>query len=152
LYKFILIIALCLIAVSLGAQSGLFGLRFNESYTEAEKSLLDNGLVRKAQDRYTVDFEPKTKDKIVGLTVYRHPESNKLIGWLIAYPPTRDPAATHPVVKELISLHGVEFDFRKSANIYSWSVDEGKVVMSYPHTRAGVYCVLYMDPAYEALF
>lgn len=140
--------ALCVLAISLFAQTGLFNLSFGDSFGQAEKQLLSQGLLKKEQADNAALFIPKSSDLLHGLKVYMDPMSSKVVGWLITYKPQTEPDTRVVVTNQLKKLHG-NGKFVRSLGGLAWNIDNTHQILFYPNQKTGVYCVLYMDSNYE---
>jgi hypothetical protein len=130
-----LVLTLCfLLTVTLGlyAQSGMFGLAFEDNYSHCDSQVQQIKLSTKDQSGPVYTYRPEQEsgyDSILNrLNLYMDKNSGLLSSWVgyFQYPEGIDMEAE--VLASMIELHGKDYtrssqDFYKNPNVYTWKLD-----------------------------
>ncbi len=126
--QFLFTVLLSFLFITLFAQTGMFGISFNQSFTDAQKVLKDKGFV---ETEKVIGKAVYTNSKIKGLESVRlnlDGETNVVTGWVIKYSAKGDKAFIDKLTKDLTDLHKVNPFYDDYYGEDVWELENGKAV------------------------
>lgn len=127
--KVLFIMVLCLLMLGMKAQTtGLYDLRFGDSYSNCEGNLFCGGLNYYLQtDEGGVIFRPDSSryfsTKIDHVTLYFDNGNEHLTGWVVFYPLSDHYDVEERITVLLKDLHG-DYVYHLVGKFYSWKFDD----------------------------
>lgn len=120
--KLLFTFVLTALAIGLCAQTGLFGISFNQKQADVEKMLKGKGFkVEVTEDGDLLATNPKIK-QLTNIEINLN-SSKQVSSWSILYDISKDDAIINEVEAELLKLHGGDRIFDDYYEEWMWELD-----------------------------
>jgi hypothetical protein len=144
-------IALCVAAVGLAAQTGLFGISFEDPLAKADSLLSENGFVAREIEGSMVKYYSDVNPLIDAVIVFVDQPTERVVGWFVKYSSNNTEEQDHYVVDRLSAMHGESNYYDKETQQLIWAFSS-KRSLHVVYVDPKSLTVLYRDSDYEELF
>lgn len=149
--KSIICLFFCMFVFFLSAQSGIFGLSFQDKYGVAVKKLTDLGFVEVSKDYDVVTFENSKMPYLRDVIIYYCHEEEMMAGWSANFITDSERKYALEMNKILNELHGEYHETSEMGDEYYWLFDEYRMLVVYMKD-SDTMSMLYMDTLYDEYF
>jgi hypothetical protein len=146
-----LILLLALTAITLPAQTGLFGLSYGDSLNRADSLMSSNGFVARSVEGSMVKYHSDYNELVESVVLFVQPETEVLAGWFVKYSKDNTEQQDHFVLDKLHEMHGVEVLVDQESEKVTWVFDASRSV-TVGYSSDGSLCAYYYDAALKQLF
>jgi hypothetical protein len=145
------ILLLALTAVTLPAQTGLFGLSYGDNLNRADSLMSSNGFIARSVEGSMVKYHSDFNELVESIVLFVQPEKEILAGWFVKYSNDNTEQQDHFVLDKLHEMHGVEVLVDQETEKVTWVFDTSRSA-TVGYSSDGSLCVYYYDAALKELF
>lgn len=149
--KYLFLLALVAISISLSAQQGLFGISYDEPLLEANAKLTQFRFETAELEGNMVKYYTKDHPRIEAVILFVHPDTDRVVGWFVKHWASNSEEESGIVIGTMKALHGEPAMYDKDTDQLIWifSVDRSAHAL---FVGDDSLCVLYTDSRYNELF
>ncbi|HNX36905.1 MAG TPA: hypothetical protein PL124_04770 [Candidatus Cloacimonadota bacterium] len=150
--RFILLSLMLLLGLGLFAQTGLYFLSYDDTITEADSILTDQGFqVANDNTGNLIRYYPMNNPKIKVVSLIMNPDFKTVAGWQVVYNADNSEADDNYVFQQLTKMHNDWFkNYEETGQIVWFLTDTRTVHLVY--LDDGSLTVLYYDSKFDKLF
>lgn len=116
---------LLILALSLGAQTGLFDIRYDMSREEAIEHLGTEGFEISEENESQIEFIPLDNYYVEMIEIDFADDASGISSWAISYYPQSEEDIEDLVMEALVGRHGEYYDWDDWMETYYWDLGDG---------------------------
>lgn len=147
----LIIIVLCLATAGLSAQSGLFGLSYEQHLNDADSIMVQQGLIAQSVDGAMVKYYSDFNELVDAVVLFVNPLNERLVGWFVKYDPKNGEENDKFVIDRMYEMHGEPAHFDPETQQLIWTLTPARSI-HLMYVNGGSLSILYRDSDHEKLF
>lgn len=149
--KYVFLLALVAISISLSAQQGLFDISYDDPVNKADSLLMQYSFKAAMIDGYMVKYYAKNDPMVEAVILFIKPETKTVAGWFVKHWATNTEDEDGIVVERMYQMHREPTMYDKDTDqmIWAFNLDRSAHLL---FVADGSLCVLYSDSRYKELF
>ena len=149
--KILLIALLAVTAAMLSAQSGLFGISYDDDLNTADSLMSQQGFVAGEVEGNMVKYYSDYNKLVDSVVLFVDPSAEAVAGWFVMYSKENTKEQDDYVITRLHDLHGEGVQYNAEHEQFIWPLTDTRMVQL-QYVGSGNLCVLYYDSAYPTIF
>ncbi|MGB4309532.1 MAG: hypothetical protein WBI94_04535 [Candidatus Cloacimonadaceae bacterium] len=149
--KYVFLLALAAISISLSAQQGLFDISYDDPVYKADSLLMQFSFKAAMIDGYMVKYYAKNDPMVEAVILFIKPDTKTVAGWFVKHWASNTDEMDEIVVRRMYQMHRepTMYDEDTDQMIWAFNLDRSAHLL---FVGDGSLCVLYADSRYNELF